>query len=116
MEILYDFFLVAFGIIIGVLAADPLKKLFTGKYKEEKRQKNRVKLLVHLRKSSKRLTTEELREQVFANKISVEEIHTYLTNVKDSGLLVHYPSKDNRMEQDKWQFDQKTYDKNKAKF
>lgn len=66
--ILYDLFLVVFGIVLGVIVSDPLKKLFTGKYKEEARQRKRVKLLIYLREHVKKHTTEELARHVFFGK------------------------------------------------
>lgn len=85
----YDLILVLFGMTLGVFAADPIKKLFTGKYKEEARQKKRVKLLLYLReeKQGKPASTEEMAANVFNGKIDAKEIETYLTYIEEAGLI-----------------------------
>ncbi|MGJ9385631.1 hypothetical protein [Salipaludibacillus sp. CF4.18] len=67
--ILYDLFLVMIGIVLGVFISDPLKNIVTGKYKEDARQKKRVKLLIHIRENNTKTypTTTELAEKVFSN-------------------------------------------------
>ncbi|WP_199228105.1 hypothetical protein [Salipaludibacillus keqinensis] len=87
--ILYDFFLVAVGIFIGVIAADPMKKLFTGGYKEEAKQKKRVKLLLYLRETAKneKVTTEELCEHVFRGKEDMNLVHRLLKDIEATGLI-----------------------------
>lgn len=85
----YDLILVLFGMTLGVFAADPIKKLFTGKYKEEARQKKRVKLLLYLReeKKGKPATTEDMVNHVFSNKVDSKEVNAYLTYIAEAGLI-----------------------------
>lgn len=89
MPVFYDLILVLFGMTLGVFAADPIKKLFTGKYKEEARQKKRVKLLLYLReeKQGKPATTKEMAENVFHGKVDVKDIEAYLTYIEEAGLI-----------------------------
>lgn len=102
--ILYDLFLVIFGIVLGVFASDPLKKLFTGKYKVEKRQKKRVKLLVSIRESGpkKNLTTEELAAKVFSTKVDVETVYELLEEIKQFGLVKEVRNRDEDWRKSKW--------------
>ncbi|GEL08201.1 hypothetical protein [Salisediminibacterium halotolerans] len=111
--ILYDFLLVVIGITIGVIAAEPLKKLFTGAYKEDRRQQKRVKLLVHLRQlaSGEKRTTKQLNEAVFRNKESDEAVHSYLAYIEESGLIRRNPAKNGHLSEDAWTFDQKAYER-----
>lgn len=87
--ILYDLVLVVIGIVIGVIAGDPLKKLFTGGYKEEMRQKKRVKLLLYLRENAKneKLTTSELTDKVFNRKEKEQTVHSLLEEIEKYGLI-----------------------------
>lgn len=85
----YDLILVLFGMTLGVFAADPIKKLFTGKYKEEARQKKRVKLLLYLReeKKGKSATTGEMVDHVFKGKVDPKEVNAYLSYIAEAGLI-----------------------------
>ncbi|WP_078427782.1 hypothetical protein [Alkalihalobacterium alkalinitrilicum] len=109
--ILYDLFLVVFGLILGILVSDPLKKLFNGKYKEEARQKKRVKLLVYIRKNSSKAgpTTEELAEKVFANKVDMDTVKQLLKDVEDTGLIKRIVHKGQEEEKTRWVFTDKKY-------
>ena len=103
-EIIYDLFLVTFGIVLGVIASDPLKKIFTGKYKEEARQKKRVKLLVYIRQSQTKsgVTTEELAEKVFSNKIDIKTTYELLREIEEIGLIKAIKPKDTDHNKTKW--------------
>ncbi|WP_280768784.1 hypothetical protein [Salipaludibacillus daqingensis] len=87
--VLYDLLLVIIGIFIGVIASDPLKKLFTGGFKEDIRQKKRVKLLLYLREDTKyqKPSTSELAEKVFNGKESEETVHELLKEIEGFGLI-----------------------------
>jgi len=87
--ILYDLFLVIMGIFIGVIARDPIKKLFTGGYKEDMRQKKRVKLFLFLREEAvnKKLTTSELADKVFAGKEKEQDVQSLLEEIEKFGLI-----------------------------
>ena len=105
--ILYDLFLVVFGIVLGVIASDPLKKLFTGKYKEEARQKKRVKLLLYIRENKLNSTTEELAEEVFAGKLDINVVGKLLKEIEDIGLIKSKPSKEQDIRNTKWVYQKK---------
>ncbi|WP_416149056.1 hypothetical protein ACM26V_22860 [Salipaludibacillus sp. HK11] len=93
--ILYDLLLVVVGIFIGVITADPLKKLFTGGYKEEMRQKKRVKLLLYLRENTKiqKPTTSDLASSVFNGKLDEGTVHKLLEEIEEIGLIKSTPGK-----------------------
>lgn len=106
--IVSDLFLVVFGIVLGVIASDPLKKLFTGKYKEEVRQKKRVKLLLAIRETPSRAsTTEELAEKVFSGKLDIKLVDKLLREVEEIGLIKGMASKDQDERKTKWTYIQK---------
>ncbi|WP_216829747.1 hypothetical protein [Alkalihalobacterium elongatum] len=109
--ILYDLFLVLFGLILGILVSDPLKKLFTGKYKEEARQKKRVKLLVYIRQNSSKLgpTIEELTEKVFSNKLDMETVSQLLKEIEAHGLIKRVTHKGQDERNTRWVFTDKRY-------
>lgn len=110
---IYDLFLVLFGIVIGVVAADPLKKIFTGKYRADKAQRKRVLLLSNLRKSPmEKKTAEQLNQEVFQGKEKEETVNQLLQEVSESGLIYSLT----RHGKTHWIFNQETYDKNKHKF
>lgn len=103
-EILYDLFLVTFGIVLGVIASEPLKKLFTGKYKEESRQKKRVQLLLYIRENKSKAdpTTEELAKLVFGGKLGINQVYRLLQEIAETGLIQEVPSKEKNQENAKW--------------
>ncbi|MCR6106022.1 hypothetical protein HXA34_06990 [Salipaludibacillus agaradhaerens] len=103
--ILYDFLLVTIGIFIGVIAGDPLKKLFTGQYKEEIRQKKRVKLLLYLREEAEggKVSTRELCETVFRGKEHIDTVHKLLEDIEETGLIKSVSTTAN-VEEKKWAF------------
>lgn len=92
--VLYDLLLIMVGIFIGVVAADPLKKLFTGGYKEEMRQKKRVKLLLYLREEAKndKPTAEQLNQLVFKGKEKTETVLSLLKDIEETGLITNISS------------------------
>lgn len=102
--ILYDLFLVMFGIVLGVIVSDPLKKLFTGKYKEETRQKKRVKLLLYIREKNPKdaPTTEELAERVFSGKIDINTVNELLKEIEEIGLIKRISNKEHNERTTKW--------------
>ncbi|ADU28845.1 hypothetical protein [Evansella cellulosilytica] len=102
--ILYDLILVVFGMILGVMIKDPLKNIFTGKYKENARQKKRVKLLVSIRGSEKPLTTEELAQNVFNSKLKIVEVHQLLRDIEEIGFIKGITSKDKDTRKTKWRY------------
>ncbi|AOM83465.1 hypothetical protein [Salisediminibacterium beveridgei] len=101
----YDLILVLFGMTLGVFAAEPIKKLFTGKYQEEARQKKRVKLLLYLReeKNGKSATTGEMVKNVFSNKADPVEVNTYLSYIAEAGLIKQVNNSDDPNEKS-WKF------------
>ncbi|MCR6110100.1 hypothetical protein HXA35_07150 [Bacillus sp. A301a_S52] len=103
--ILYDFLLVTIGIFIGVIAADPLKKLFTGQYKEDIRQKKRVKLLLYLREEAKgrKVATRELCDAVFKGKENIDTVYKLLKDIEETGLIKSVSATAN-IEEEKWVF------------
>ncbi|GAE28126.1 hypothetical protein JCM9140_4321 [Halalkalibacter wakoensis JCM 9140] len=105
--ILYDLFLVVFGIVLGVMVSDPLKKLFTGKYKEEARQRKRVKLLIYMREYVKKHTTEELAQHVFLGKIDIATVKQLLIDIEETGLIKRINSKDSDDENIQWVYTEK---------
>ncbi|SDN22726.1 hypothetical protein [Alkalicoccus daliensis] len=110
---IYDLFLVLFGMTIGVIAAEPLKKIFTGKYTQDKMQQKRVKLLTHLRKNpGRKKSTEALNTEIFNGKEKDDRIYQLLKDIEET-KLIRSTEKQNTMY---WQFDQKEYEKNKHKF
>lgn len=109
----YDLFLVIFGITIGVIAAEPIKKIAKGSYKDEKLQRKRVKLLTNLRQDpAQKKSTAQLNLEVFGGKESEEKIIYLLKEIKESELI----RSTERGSVIYWQFDQKVYDRNKHKF
>ncbi|WP_235715030.1 hypothetical protein [Halalkalibacter akibai] len=101
--ILYDLFLVLFGIILGVIVSEPLKKLFTGKYKEEERQKKRVKLLLYVRENqTETLTTEKLANAVFGGKLDISLVNKLLKEIEEIGLIKGIPPKSEDVTKKKW--------------
>ncbi|MDE5415144.1 hypothetical protein [Alkalihalobacterium chitinilyticum] len=109
--ILYDLFLVMFGLILGIIVKDPLFKIFTGKYKEEARQKKRVKLLVYIRKHGANVgpTTEELAQKVFSNKVDTETVKQLLKDIEDTGLIKRVGHKGQDELKTRWVFTDKKY-------
>ncbi|MDT8861387.1 hypothetical protein N0O92_14290 [Alkalihalobacillus sp. MEB130] len=109
-DILYDLFLVVFGIILGVIVSDPLKKLYTGKYKEEARQKKRVKLLLQIRENQPKepFTTEALTEKVFSGKLDVETVYTLLKEIEEFGLIKGMEGKEREIANMKWVYVKKS--------
>ncbi|SES42521.1 hypothetical protein [Salipaludibacillus aurantiacus] len=107
--VIYDLLLIITGIIIGVIAADPLKKLFTGGYKEEKRQKKRVKLLLYLREEASRekLTAPVLADKVFKGKEDGETVHQLLEEIEKTGFIKSLKTGDNDWKKQKWFFNKK---------
>ncbi|WP_078551739.1 hypothetical protein [Bacillus alkalicellulosilyticus] len=103
-DILYDLFLIVFGIILGMIAKDPLKKIVTGKYKEEARQKKRVKLLIYIRENSAKTapTTEELAEKVFSGKLDISLVNELLLEIEQFNLIKSIPSKNQDLSKTKW--------------
>ncbi|WP_368506108.1 hypothetical protein AB3N04_19875 [Alkalihalophilus sp. As8PL] len=102
--ILYDLILVVFGIVLGVFIAEPLKNIFTGKHKEEARQKKRVKLLLAIRENKTKIppTTEELAEKVFSGKLDIKAVEKLLKEVEDTGLIKGVSSKGEGIEKTTW--------------
>ncbi|WP_232735693.1 hypothetical protein [Alteribacter populi] len=102
--VLYDLFLVIFGIILGVIVSDPLKKIITGKYKEEMRQKKRVKLLLYIRENKTNVasTTEELAERVFAGKLDINTVNKLLKEIEEIGLIKAITNKEQNASKAKW--------------
>lgn len=105
-DTLYHLFLVIFGIILGMVAKDPLKNLVTGKYKEDARQKKRVKLLLYIRERDpkKAPTTEELAENVFEGKLAVDAVTELLKEIEALGLIKEVANRGQSKENSKWQF------------
>ncbi|WP_100372972.1 hypothetical protein [Bacillus sp. FJAT-45037] len=102
--IFYDLLLVGFGIILGIVVSGPLKRLFTGKHKEDARQKKRVKLLLYIRENTSKIppTTEELSAKVFSDRLDLAHVHKLLEEVEDTGLIKGVQSKDTDPRQTKW--------------
>lgn len=101
--ILYDLFLIVFGIVLGVIVSEPLKKLFTGKYKEEERQKKRVKLLLYVRENKENApTTEELARNVFAGKLDISLVSKLLEEIEEIGFIKGVPNKNQDDTMKKW--------------
>ncbi|CAM3991133.1 hypothetical protein [Alkalicoccus chagannorensis] len=110
---LYDLFLVLFGVGLGVFAADPIKNLFTGRWKEQKKQQHRVALLSYLREQEgKTFSREELNEKVFRGKKAEAEVEKLLQETAESTLIYAVEKRGERL----WTFDRSAYDKNKHKF
>ncbi|UCZ55231.1 hypothetical protein LGQ02_03750 [Bacillus shivajii] len=101
---LYDLFLVLIGIVLGMIVKDPLKNLVTGKYKEDARQKKRVKLLLYIRgnKTKDHPTTEEMAENVFSGKLDIRTVTKLLQEVEETGLIRGVTNRDQDEGKTKW--------------
>ncbi|WNF38588.1 hypothetical protein RJD24_09265 [Bacillaceae bacterium IKA-2] len=102
--ILYDLILVVFGMVLGIIVSDPLKKLFTGKFKEEARQKKRVQLLLYIRENNTKIapTTEELSEKVFTGKNDINSVSKLLKEIEKTGLIKGIVNKGQPESKTKW--------------
>ncbi|MDG5787103.1 hypothetical protein QA612_06325 [Evansella sp. AB-P1] len=106
---LYDLFLVVIGIVLGIIVKDPLKNIITGKYKEDARQKKRVKLLLYIRenKGKNNPTTEELAEKVFLGKLDTSTVQQLLKEIEEIGLIRRMTTKEKVDGKTKWIYQKK---------
>ncbi len=86
-----------------MIVKDPLKNLVTGKFKEDARQKKRVKLLLHIRQNEKtHFTTEDLAQKVFAGKLDTANVSKLLKDIEETGLIKGVVSRDQDVRKTKW--------------
>ncbi|NJP38796.1 hypothetical protein [Alkalicoccus luteus] len=106
---LYDLILVLIGFGLGIVSAGPLKNMFSGKWREDARQKKRVKLLSFLQQSSgKGYTAAELNQIVFKEKLNADDVDKLLSEIAESALIYN---KSNR-----WYFADDVYRKHQKHY